>query len=395
MSSQNRWLLPAGIEEVLPENALIIESYRRKCLDLFSVWGYQLVIPPLIEFLDSLLIGDCQDLDLQTFKVTDQMSGRSMGIHADMTPQVARIEAHRLNSDSPTRLCYCDTILHTLPEGAGGSRSPIQIGAELYGHTGQASDLEIIMLMEATLRACGTNQVLLDLGHTGILETLLTQLDMNTEFNTELQSIIQRKSTPDMADLLAQVDCDNNLKTAVMNLLDLHGKQDVLERAREQLSVGGVDLMQHLDYLQALSDALKPKLDISELHFDLAESRGYHYQHGVVFTAFCPKLGQELARGGRYDNIGESFGRARPATGFSSDLKQLLVTAAPMSKADSEDAIFAPVSNDPDLHRTVNQLRDEGHIVITGLDPQAEQTESSLCSKILINVDNQWTIKDK
>ena len=237
--------------------------------------------------------------------------------------------------------------------------------------------------------------MLLDLGHTGILETLLTQLDMNTEFNTELQSIIQRKSTPDMADLLAQVDCDNNLKTAVMNLLDLHGKQDVLERAREQLSVGGVDLMQHLDYLQALSDALKPKLDISELHFDLAESRGYHYQHGVVFTAFCPKLGQELARGGRYDNIGESFGRARPATGFSSDLKQLLVTAAPMSKADSEDAIFAPVSNDPDLHRTVNQLRDEGHIVITGLDPQAEQTESSLCSKILINVDNQWTIKDK
>lgn len=395
MSAQNRWLLPAGIEEVLPENALVIESYRRKCLDLFSVWGYQLVIPPLIEFLDSLLIGDCQDLDLQTFKVTDQMSGRSMGIHADMTPQVARIEAHRLSSDSPARLCYCGTVLHTLPEGAGGSRSPIQIGAELYGHTGLASDLEIITLMEATLKACGTTRVLIDLGHTGILETLLAQLNMSAEFKRELQSIMQRKSTPDMADCLAQVDCSSDLKMAVINLINLHGKQDVLARARQQLSVGGAELMQHLDYLQALSEALKPKLDCSELHFDLAESRGYHYQHGVVFTAFCPELGQELARGGRYDNIGESFGRARPATGFSADLKQLLMTAAPEPERHAEAMIFAPASDDPELHNSVTQLRSQGHIVISGLDPQAEVTESSRCTKILLKVDNQWQIKDK
>lgn len=395
MSSQNRWLLPAGIEEVLPENARIIESYRRKCLDLFSVWGYQLVIPPLIEFLDSLLIGDCHDLDLQTFKVTDQMSGRSMGIHADMTPQVARIEAHRLNSDAPTRLCYCGTVLHTLPEGAGGSRSPIQIGAELYGHTGQASDIEIITLMEATLQTCGTQTTLIDLGHTGILEALLSQLDLSAESHTELDSIMQRKSTPDMVELLAQIDCNNELKTALVNLISLHGKYDVLERARQQLSIGGPEVLQHIDYLQDLSQALTPRLAISKLHYDLTETRGYHYQHGVVFTAFCPTLGQELARGGRYDNIGESFGRARPATGFSSDLKQLLKTATPNSAVTDQDIIFAPASADPDLHNMVNQLRDQGHIVVTGLDTAAQSIESSNCAKILVNVDNQWIIKDK
>ncbi len=394
MSTKNRWLLPAGIEEVLPENAAIIESTRRKCLDLFNVWGYQMVIPPLIEFLDSLLLGDCEDLDLQTFKLTDQMSGRSMGIHADMTPQVARIEAHRLGSQAPTRLCYCDTVLHTLPESSGGTRSPMQIGAELYGHTGLASDVEIIQLMETMLTHCGIDNILMDLGHTGIVDTLMDQLALGKDFNQDFLSIIQRKSEPDMATLLSNVDASCELKNACMSIITLHGKADVLTRAREQLNLQETAIPQQLDYLEELSSVLKTRLKATDLHFDLAESRGYHYQQGVVFTAFCAQQGQELARGGRYDNIGENFGRARPATGFSADLKKLIEVSDANTDNPSE-VIFAPAQDDSALLQKIQELRTDGHIVVTGLSAHAEAIESENCSKILVCENGQWMIKDK
>lgn len=394
MSSKNRWLLPAGIEEVLPENAAIIESTRRKCLDLFNVWGYQMVIPPLIEFLDSLLLGDCEDLDLQTFKVIDQMSGRSMGVHADMTPQVARIEAHRLSSQAPSRLCYCDTVLHTLPESSGGTRSPMQIGAELYGHTGLASDVEIIQLMETMLTQCGINNILMDLGHTGIVDTLIQQLALSKDFNQEFHSILQRKSEPDMAALLGTIDASNELKTACIQIIDCHGKADVLVRARQQLNIAGTSILEHLDYLEVLSKVLQTRLQATDLHFDLAESRGYHYQQGVVFTAFSAHQGQELARGGRYDNIGENFGRARPATGFSADLKTL-IEVSDDSKHTSYESVFAPANDDPALLQKVHELRSAGQTVVTGLDIHSEAIESENCTKILVCENGQWMIKEK
>lgn len=393
MSSRTRWLLPAGIEEVLPENAAILESYRRKSLDLFASWGYQLVIPPFIEFLDSLLVGECEDLDLQTFKLTDQLSGRTMGVRADMTPQVARIDAHMLKSDSPTRLCYCGTVLHTRPESAGGTRSPLQIGAELYGHTGLASDVEIISLMDATLRASGIDEVLLDLGHTGIYEALTKSAKLSPQLETDLFSMLQRKSTPDIVTLLESVDCSTDLKTAILNLVNLHGSSDILSQAREQLKIGGKELMQCIDYIENLSSALNTRLSNTKFHYDLAESRGYHYQQGIVFTAFCANRGDELARGGRYDNIGETFGRARPATGFSADLRGL-ITASNHTPAKTAGAIYAPCSDDSALTATVAELRAQGKVVINGLSDNTDEASLAGCTQTLYNENNKWAVKD-
>ena len=393
MSSRTRWLLPAGIEEVLPENAAILESYRRKSLDLFASWGYQLVIPPFIEFLDSLLVGECEDLNLQTFKLTDQLSGRTMGVRADMTPQVARIDAHMLKSEAPSRLCYCGTVLHTRPETAGGTRSPLQIGAELYGHAGIASDVEIISLMTTTLHASGIDQVLLDLGHTGIFEALMKSANLNQQVEADLFSMLQRKSTPDIQTLLKSVDCSNEFKAAILNLVNLHGSSDVLKKAREQLKIGGKDLLQCIDYIENLSNALRTSLSNTKIHYDLAESRGYHYQQGIVFTAFCANNGDELARGGRYDNIGETFGRARPATGFSADLRRL-ITASSHQTTKTTGAIYAPYVNDNNLAITVANLRAQGEVVIGGLSDNANEASLVGCTRSLQNENNKWVVKD-
>jgi ATP phosphoribosyltransferase regulatory subunit len=397
MSSRTRWLLPAGIEEVLPKNAAVLESYRRKSLDLFASWGYQLVIPPFIEFLDSLLVGECEDLNLQTFKLTDQLSGRTMGVRADMTPQVARIDAHMLKSEAPTRLCYCGTVLHTRPETAGGTRSPLQIGAELYGHSGVASDVEVISLMTTTLHASGIDKVLLDLGHTGIFEALTNTANLTQEVEADLFSMLQRKSTPDIEILLASVDCSGEFKAAILDLVNLHGSSDVLKKARKLLKVGGKELLQCIDYIENLSTTLSSSLTNTKIHYDLAESRGYHYQQGIVFTAFCANSGDELARGGRYDNIGETFGRARPATGFSADLRRL-ITASNHQVTKTAGAIYAPRVDDTSLATIVAKLRAQGEVVINGLNEDssdnANEAQLVSCTRTLQNENNKWGIKD-
>ena len=393
MSSRTRWLLPAGIEEVLPENAAVLELYRRKLLDLFSSWGYQLVIPPFIEFLDSLLIGDCEDLNLQTFKLTDQLSGRTMGVRADMTPQVARIDAHMLKENAPTRLCYCGTVLHTLPQTAGGSRSPLQIGAELYGHNGMSSDVEIIALMTATLKAAGTNKLIVDLGHTGIFESLVASANMTPDITSDLFSMLQRKSTPDIEALLKNVDCPSDIKSAIISLVSLHGDNGVLNQARKQLSCGGDAVANCINYLETISQELASQLPDVDLRYDLAESHGYHYQQGIVFTAFCSSSGTELARGGRYDNIGESFGRARPATGFSADLRQL-IAASNQPVSTRSNMIFAPAMNDNDLVNQIAKLRSEGEIVITALSNDKDEAKHIGCTRTLQKENNQWVIKE-
>ena len=393
MSTRNRWLLPSGIEEVLPEDARIIELYRRKLLDLYASWGYQLVIPPFIEFLDSLMVGECEDLNLQTFKLTDQLTGRTMGVRADMTPQVARIDAHMLKSAGPTRLCYCGTVLHTRPESAGGTRSPLQIGAELYGHSGIESDIEVISLMISTINACGIDTILLDLDHTGIFEALMEKAGFGQDTRNDLYQILQHKSLPDLEKLMSQADCSGEIKTAVLDLVNLHGKKDVLQRARNSLQAGGQQIQQCLDYLEQLNNAIISRLPTIDIHFDLAESRGYHYQHGLVFTAFCSNSGNELARGGRYDNIGETFGRARPATGFSADLRQL-ITASKLKLTQPERAILAPAIDDPDLATTITQLRTQGETVICSLDSESSEPELSGCTHSLQKENNKWAVKE-
>jgi ATP phosphoribosyltransferase regulatory subunit len=393
MSSRTRWLLPAGIEEVLPENAAILESYRRKSLDLFASWGYQLVIPPFIEFLDSLLVGECEDLNIQTFKLTDQLSGRTMGVRADMTPQVARIDAHMLKSEAPTRLCYCGTVLHTRPETVGGTRSPLQIGAELYGHAGISSDVEIISLMTTTLQASGVNEILLDLGHTGIFEALIKAANVSPEVEADLFSMLQRKSKPDIQTLLASVDCSGEFKMAMLDLVNLHGHSEVLTRAREQLKVGGKELLQCIDYLENLSATLSTSINNTKFHYDLAESSGYHYQQGIEFSAFCATSGDQLARGGRYDNIGESFGRARPAIGFSADLRRLIIASNHQTKIPA-GAIFAPQVNDSSLAISIAELRAQGEVVIKGLSDNSDEASLVNCTRSLQKENNKWVIKD-
>lgn len=393
MTSRTRWLLPAGIEEVLPENAAALEQYRRKLLDLFASWGYQLVMPPFIEFTDSLLIGESEDLDLQTFKLTDQLSGRSMGIRADMTPQVARIDAHMLKTETPTRLCYCGTVLRTRPESAGGSRSPLQIGAELYGHDGPQSDAEIITLMISTLQTSGVKKILLDLGHAGIFDALIENENFDPAFKNDLFSMLQRKSTADINNLLLDTDCSTELKTAIASLVDLHGSNEVLKRARSELKIGGNKVLACIDYIETLSDVLTSRLDSVEIHFDLAELRGYHYQNNVVFAAFNAESGEELARGGRYNNIGEVFGRARPATGFSADLKQLLLTSNKTESTNTK-CIFAPSVEDTALVETINALRSNGEKVITALSNDRNEAASLGCTHILKNENNKWVMKE-
>ena len=393
MSSRTRWLLPAGIEEVLPKEAIVLESYRRKSLDLFSSWGYRLVMPPFIEFLDSLLIGECEDLNLQTFKLTDQLSGRMMGVRADMTPQVARIDAHMIKSDAPTRLCYCGTVLHTLPETAGGTRSPLQIGAELYGHQGLESDVEIISLMNTALQSNGIQNILLDIGHTGIYETLIAKANLADNIQNELNNMLQRKASADIQDLLTSVECSSEIKQAIIKLVDMHGSYAILQQAREQLAVGGKKLIECIDYIDNLSQTLNNKLRNTAIHYDLAESHGYHYQKGIVFTAFCADTKNELARGGRYDNIGESFGRARPAIGFSADLRQIILVSS-NSESQTISAIYAPMTDDPSLTSAITELRANCDTVIHGLSNNSEEATSLGCNRILYKNNNKWSVQD-
>ena len=386
MSSRTRWLLPTGIEEVLPEQAAILEFNRRRLLDLFATWGYQLVIPPFIEFLESLLIGNSEDLNLQTFKITDQLSGRMLGVRADMTPQVARIDAHMLKSDAPTRLCYCGTVLLTRPEAAGGTRSPLQIGAELYGHNGIKSDAEIISLMMTTLNTCGSDNALLDIGHAGIFHALIGLANCDHSAKEELFELLERKSIPDIEIFLNTMDCSSELKQALFSLIELQGDSEILNRARAELSIGGEKVKQCIDYIQDLST----NLTNTDIHYDLSDLRGYHYQNDIVFAAFDKSTGAELARGGRYNNIGEVFGRARPATGFSADLKNIIS----QTHIKNKDMIFAPDDADPALAESIAILRAKGEAVVVAMTNTNDEKSKLGCTRSLQKENNKWVIKD-
>ncbi|MCF6235127.1 MAG: ATP phosphoribosyltransferase regulatory subunit [Gammaproteobacteria bacterium] len=385
-----RWLLPEGIEEVLPSQARYLEKVRQELFQLFDGWGYDLVIPPLVEFLDSLLVGTGNDLELQTFKLTDQISGRLMGVRADLTPQVARIEAHHLKNQGPTRLCYIGEVLRTRSEGFGRNRSPLQVGAELYGHSGVESDFEVLQLMVESLSTAGITNAHVDLGHVTIFRLLADAAGLKESQEKILFSALQRKAKPEIKEFLDQVVLDKQLHRMLSGLADLNGAEDVLLEARELFEDAPEGVLKALDELQWLADAMKDRYPALPLYFDLAELRGYKYQTGVVFAAFVPGHGQEVARGGRYDDIGQAFGRARPATGFSMDLKTVVaLTAASIEK---QTSIFAPCSSDPELMRLVNQLRQQGDRIINELPGQKVDFVESGCDRILANENGIWKV---
>ena len=391
MTRTDHWLLPEGIEELLPDEARRLERLRRALLDLYAAWGYELIVPPMVEYLESLLTGTGRDLDLQTFKLIDQLSGRLLGLRADMTPQAARIDAHALKREHPVRLCYLGTVLRTRPEGLGGTRSPMQVGAELYGHAGPESDLEIIALMLETLAMTGVRDVHLDLGHVGIFRHLAHAARLEAEQEAELFDMLQRKALPELEQRLGEMAIDADCRKAFLALPELHGGAEVLDRARDLFAAMPEAVIEAVEALAAMVERVRAQWPSLPVNVDLAELRGYAYQTGLVFAAFVPDAGREVARGGRYDEIGRIFGRARPATGFSADLRELMKLGG--QAAEPRDCILAPpMGTDADLERAVARLRSEGRCVLRELPGQAGDARAMGCTARLVLRDGTWVL---
>ena len=310
-----KWVLPEYIEDILPAQAMRIERLRRRLLDLFFSKGYEFVIPPLLEYMDSLLTGTGHDLELRTFKVVDQVSGRMMGVRADITPQVARIDAHLLNRKGVTRLCYCGSVLHTRPAVPGATREPIQLGAEMYGEAGVAADVEMLELLCQALELAGARNPRIDIGHVAVFRAIAHAAKVDGEREAELFEALQRKDVPALNSLTKKLAAKS--REALLLLPSLYGGAEVLDEAEKRLP-RIAEITQALATLRRLAKACK-----FPASFDLAELRGYHYHSGVVFDAYCDGVTGAVARGGRYDEVGKAFGRARPATGFSIDLRNL------------------------------------------------------------------------
>ena len=376
------WQLPQAVEEVLPEQASAMEALRRDLLDLYRSWGYELVFPPLLEYSDSLLTGLGADLDLLTFKLTDQLTGRTLGIRADITPQVARIDAHSYLKEGVSRLCYAGTTLHTRPKSLMASRCPVQIGAELYGDNSPEADIEIIGLMIDTLREAGVGQMTIDIGHVGVYRAVFQALDLTDD--QALFDALQRKSAPDLsAALQGRPEADAQ---TIRTLMNLHGDRSVLNQARELLGDLAPNALGAIDEIDVVLDALEAEGDGIEWYVDLSELRGLNYHTGLVFAAYAKGVGRALANGGRYDDIGEIFGRARAATGFAADLKTLLAEGKAFELGLT--AISAPADRCPELAKKIKELRSQGEVVITALNGEHD----SRCDRELV-MENAWVIR--
>jgi ATP phosphoribosyltransferase regulatory subunit len=380
------WLLPEYIEDILPAEAGRIERLRRQALDLFAVHGYQLVMPPLLEYVESLLTGTGYDLDLRTFKLVDQISGRMLGVRADITPQVARIDAHLLNRNGVTRLCYAGSVLHTLPSGMNRTREPLQIGAEIYGHRGIESDVEIQSLMLKVLEVARISDIYLDIGHVAIFRSLVNRARPVPALESELFRAMQAKDVPGLRELARRLD--RVTREALITLPELYGGPEVLTLARRRLP-DYPEIRAALRSLKALSEQLR---EVARVRcFDLAELRGYHYHSGVVFAAYAGGWANALALGGRYDEVGKAFGRARPATGFSMDLREL-ASASPNGGPGS--GVLAPYSpRNAQLQRRIAALRARGEVVIVDLPWHAGARAELGCDRRLVSRGGKWVIE--
>lgn len=318
------WMLPDGVEEWLPPSSWALEDLRRRLLDLYRDRGYGLIYTPLFEHLDTLLVGAGSELESLTFKLVDPASGRLLGLRADMTPQAARIVARRFDQSGVVRLCYIGTVLRTQPDAMGGSRAPRQVGCELFGDASIDADHEILRLLAETLKITGVDKAHLDLGHVGIYRSLVARLGLGADDEATLFDILQRKSQPDYQAFSSAVGMPPEPARLIAALMSLNGDLAVIDQARLALADAGDEAMQALSALESAAAELARSAPQLPLHIDLAELRGYRYQTGLVFAAFVPGHGRELARGGRYDGAGAEFGQGRPATGFSADLNELL-----------------------------------------------------------------------
>jgi len=385
MNQADRWLLPDGIEELLPPEAKQLETIRRTLLDTFSHWGYELVVPPQLEYLESLLTGVGKDLNLQTFKVTDQLTGRLMGLSADITPQVARMDAHSWPKEGVNRLCYCAQALHTRAESLISSRAPILIGAELFGEDSVNADVETLSLLIESLHSMGLKQVHIDLGHVGIYQALVQKANFDHATSAMIFEHLNTKSVTEYQTLIEQHVSDVALKRAFLDLLTLNGDTSVLDQAQSLQEVA--DVAAPLNNLKQICQRLQERYPSVDLFLDLAELRGFDYHTGVVFAAYAPGFGQALALGGRYDDTGAVFGRARSATGFSGDLKQWLRISE--QKLQTTEAIFAPLDAD---WSAVTELRQQGKTVISGLS-QLDSPAAYGCTSQLVLKQGQWIIE--
>jgi ATP phosphoribosyltransferase regulatory subunit len=364
MKTRDRWLLPDGVDEVLPPEALKLERIRRCLLDIFAAWGYDYVIPPMVEFLESLLTGTGRDLDLKTFKITDQMSGRMLGIRADITSQVARIDAHSQNKQGVARFCYAGTVLHAKPDNMLASRAPINVGAELFGDTGNPADLEIVSLMIESLHALGMPKVLIELGDVGIFRQLIKQCAISEENEDLLFDLIQKKAAVELTDLVAGLDLSPDLKQIILALPGLCGTDGVIERGREVFA-SYPDILQRLDNLAEVARGVASRFNDIPIYYDLSELRGYNYHTGLVFAAYLGEARRRVAQGGRYDSIGRVFGRDRGATGFDVDLKTVSRFAT-MMEPTRLVVVAEPGQGADDTQRwlKIRELRAADYIVI-------------------------------
>ena len=389
MSNVDRWLLPDGIDEVLPEQAHFVEKMRREIIDLYHSWGYDLVIPPMVEFTESLLSGSGQDLDLMTFRLTDQLSGRLMGVRADITPQVARMDAHSLNLSIPGRFCYAGTVLHTLPRGPLESRSPISVGVELFGESSVSADIEIIELFLSTLSVAEIRDVSLDLGHVDIVRGLIAEANLSVVLEAEVFDLLQRKARTELAFWISENIQNEQLSTWLNNLPQLTGGVEILETAKAALDGAPEVVVNALNQLETTIHSL----DISNLnvHLDLSEMPGYHYHTGIVFAAYIQGHGKALGNGGRYDHVGEAFGRSRSATGFAFDLKTLVAQGS--CSPSGSLGIFAPFCPDSSRREEIKSLRKQGFRVVEGFENQVIDYDELKCDRQLVKIDEKYVVE--
>ncbi len=392
MADEKLWLLPDGVDEVLPPRARALEEMRRRMLDLFERWGYEYVMPPIVEYLDSLLSGIGEDLDLQTFKLTDQQTGRMLGVRADITPQVARIDAHRLPSVAPQRFCYIGPVLHTRPDKFAGSRNPLQIGAELYGHAGIEADAEVVTLLLELLALVGIAPVTIELGHMGLFHAICELANFDRALESRILERLLMKDESGLVEALAATQAAPAVIEHLHALLELNGDEAVLGKARTALKRAPASVVTALDDIERLVALIRARMPAADIHLDFAELRGYRYHTGVMFAAYIPAVGRAIAWGGRYDNIGHSFGRPRPATGFSTDLKVLAALSAYERK--KLPKIFAAAADDHARMTAIRDLRVAGYAVVEGLPGQSAGAHNMGCDQVLVLRGGSWQLED-
>ena len=392
MAKLDRWLLPDGVEELLPPLAQPVERLRNQLLHQFELWGYDQVIPPLVEFCSSLIIGTEDDLDVLTTRFTDQVTGRQMGVRADITPQAARIDAHSLKRQGPSRLCYVGTVVHSRQTGPLANRTPVQAGAELFGVNGLQGDVEVMSLLLHCLQEVGLSDVHLELGHVEIYRSLAEIAALPSEREAEYFDILQRKAAEELRCWVSEHVNDPKVQRWFTELPWLSGDVSVLARAKDLFNGAPAVLLQALDALEATVDQLSERFPSVKFYLDLGEVRGYHYHTGIVFAVFKEGLGSALANGGRYDAIGEVFGRSRAATGFSIDL--LVLNRLVMVNEDRMSRIYAPALLDQALWQRVQELRSQGEKVVCGIEGVAPNFAELGCNRQLVKKGDDYVIEN-